>query len=142
MKKILNFVDRSVEIIIALLFVVMIIAGSVQVFNRFLFNQSVGWSYELQKFAHIWLIFLAIPLVYKHDSHIGIKVLSKKFSSKWQKGLRIGFDILWLILAIVITYYTISLILQTKFQISPGLNIRMDIPYIGMITGGIYLMII
>jgi TRAP-type C4-dicarboxylate transport system permease small subunit len=129
------------EVLISVIFIAMVIAGGLQVFNRFFLNQSLSWTEEFQKFAHIWLIFFTIPIAYNRGSHIGMKVIFNKFSKSWQKILNISFDILWMVLASVIAYYTIIIMGVTKSQRSAGLNLRMDRVYLGLVIGSLYLLI-
>jgi len=135
-------IDRIMEIIIAALFILMVIVGGLQVFNRFLLNQSLSWSEELQKFCHIWIIFLTIPLAYNRGAHIGMQVLLNKLSPRIQKYFTVFFDLLWLILALAISYYSLVIMGVAKFQSSAGLGIRMDWVYSGLVVGGLYLFLV
>jgi TRAP-type C4-dicarboxylate transport system permease small subunit len=142
MEKIGTKVDRVIEFLIALLFISMVIAGGFQVFNRFILNESLSWSEEFQKFTHIWIIFLTIPVVYNRGGHIGMEFLFNKLSARMQKTLLILFDLLWLTLAISITFYTIVIMNVARFQTSAGLGIRMDLIYSGLVIGSLYLLFI
>jgi TRAP-type C4-dicarboxylate transport system permease small subunit len=139
LEKIGKQTDRIMEFLIAALFILMVCVGGLQVFNRFILNQSLSWSEELQKFSHIWLVFLTIPVAYNRGSHIGIQILFNKFSPRLQKLFSILFDLLWSALAIAIAYYSIIIMGVAKFQTSAGLGIRMDWVYFGMVIGGVYL---
>ena len=141
MDRFFNIIDRIMEILISVIFIAMVIAGGLQVFNRFFLNQSLSWTEEFQKFAHIWLIFFTIPIAYNRGSHIGMKVIFNRFSKSWQKILNISFDILWMVLATIIAYYTVIIMGVTKTQRSAGLNLRMDWVYLGLVVGSVYLFI-
>ena len=142
MEKIGKQIDRIMEFLIAALFILMVIAGGLQVFNRFLLNQSLSWSEEFQKFCHIWLVFITIPVAYNRGSHIGMQGLFNKFSPRIQKYFSVLFDLLWFALAIAIAYYSIVIMGVAKFQTSAGLGIRMDWIYSGLVVGGVYLLIV
>jgi len=142
LEKIGKQTDRIMEFLIAALFILMVCVGGLQVFNRFLLNQSLSWSEEFQKFSHIWIIFLTIPVAYNRGSHIGIQFLFNKFSPSIQKIFSIFFDLLWTTLAIAIAYYSFVIMGVAKFQTSAGLGIRMDWIYFGMVVGGIYLLFV
>jgi len=142
LNKVFKYIDRTVEITVVIIFILLVIVGSMQVFNRFVLNQSLSWSEELQKYAHIWLVFLTIPIAYRRGSHLGMQVLTKKFSLKIQHALAIFNYILWLILAALLMYYTTVIMKVTRFQSSPGLGIRMDYIYLGLLLGSTYLFIV
>jgi len=142
LEKIGKQIDRVMEFFIAALFILMVVVGGLQVFNRFFLNQSLSWSEEFQKFSHIWIIFLTIPVAYNQGSHIGINLLLNKFSPTVQKIFSIFFDLLWSVLAIAIAYYSFVIMSVAKFQTSAGLGVRMNWVYFGMAVGGIYLLFV
>jgi len=142
LKKIFKILDQFIEISVVLIFILMVIVGGLQVFNRFIMNQSLSWGEEFQKFAHIWLIFLTIPIAYQRGAHIGMQVLFNKFSVSIQKILTFCFNLIWLTLAFIIVRYTIVIMKVTATQTSAGLGIQMSYVYSGMVIGGIYLLIL
>lgn len=141
-KKVFSYLDRSIEFMIFIIFVLMVIVGGLQVFNRFVLNQSLSWSEEFQKFAHIWLIFFTIPVGYNRGSHIGMNILVGRFSPKIQQTLILISDLLWLGLAGAIVSYTTVIMRVAKNQTSPGLGVRMDLVYLSLAVGGTYLAIV
>lgn len=140
-QKTLTVLDRSVEALIVIIFIVMTIVGGMQVFNRFVLNQSLSWSEEFQKFSHIWLIYLTIAVGYNRGAHIGMRLLAGRLPQKIQDMLVILTDFLWLLFAGALIIYTRVIMGVAKFQTSPGLGIRMDWVYLGLLVGGGYLMI-
>ena len=142
LKKTFSYLDRSVEFCIFVIFVAMVIVGGMQVFNRFVLNQSLSWSEEFQKFSHIWLIFFTIPVGYNRGSHIGMNMLVDKFPPKVQKLMILIADALWLGLAVAIVTYTNVIMRVARRQTSPGLGVRMDLMYLGLFIGGVYLAIV
>lgn len=142
LKKIFKILDQTFEISVVLIFILMVIVGGLQVFNRFILNQSLSWGEEFQKFAHIWLIFLTIPIAYQRGAHIGMQVLFNKFPVLIQKILTFCFNLIWLTLAFVIVRYTIVIMKVTATQTSAGLGIQMSYVYSGLVIGGIYLLIL
>ena len=142
LKKSLSLLDRSVEIVIVVIFAAMVIVGGMQVFNRSLLNESLSWSEEFQKYAHIWLIFLAIPVGYRRGAHIGMSMFARKFPINVQFALTMLTDLLWLVFAGAIIIYTTVIMHAAKGQLSAGLGLRMDRVYLGLLLGGAYLAIV
>jgi TRAP-type C4-dicarboxylate transport system permease small subunit len=139
LQKALSCLDRFFEIAIFLIFLVIGVVGGLQVFNRFVLNQSLSWSEEMQIYGHIWLIFLTIPVAYKRGSHIGMNILTSKFSIKTQEILSLVTDFMWLGLAGAVVYYATVIMRVAKNQTSPGLGLRMDFMYLSLVIGGAYL---
>ena len=138
-KKLFVHIDRSVELFIAIIFLLMVLAGGLQVFNRFVLNQSLSWSEEFQIYAHIWLIFLTIPVAYNRGAHIGMMILFNKFPLRAQLILSVITDMLWLALAGAILLYTDVILAVAKNQYSAGLGLRMDRVYLGLMLSAGYL---
>ncbi len=141
-KRSLAYIDRGMELLIAIIFLLMVLTGGLQVFNRFVLNQSLSWSEELQIYSHIWLIFLTIPVAYNRGAHIGMMILFNKFPPVVQLILSVITDMLWLALAGALLLYTNVILAVAKNQYSAGLGLRMDRIYFGMMIGASYLALI
>lgn len=139
MRRFFTSVDRAVEALVLVIFVVMVVVGGMQVFNRYVLNKSLSWSEEFQKFTHVWLVYLAIPIGYRRGSHIGMDVIRRLFPEKLQTILEVLTNLLWLLLAGVMVYYTLVVMAVARRQTSPGMGIRMDYAYLGLVIGGAYL---
>jgi TRAP-type C4-dicarboxylate transport system permease small subunit len=136
-----KYLDKGMEMLVIFIFILMVIVGGMQVFNRFVLNQSLSWSEEFQKFAHIWIVFLTIPIGYARGSHIGMDMLITRFPAKVQRLLSVFTDILWLGFALSLTVHTYRIMQVAKNQTSPGIGLRMDWVYFGLVAGGVYLCI-
>jgi TRAP-type C4-dicarboxylate transport system permease small subunit len=132
-------VDRGVEYSLFLIFLAFTLVGGLQVFNRFVLGLPLSWSEEFQKFGHIWLVMLAIPVGYRRGAHLGMDMLLRLLPTLAQRGVGLVTEVLWLILALAIGRYTVVVMNVAKFQESPGLGWPMDWVYFGMVIGSIYL---
>ena len=137
----LNPIHKTVAYSIAIIFALMVIVGFLQVTNRYFFNSSLSWSEEFQKFAHIWIICLTIPVAYKNSAHLGMDIIYKKLSVKNQFLFNQLVNILWLLSGVLLAIYSMELITVAKNQSSPGLGISMGWIYSGLFIGNIYLVI-
>jgi len=117
----------------------MVLVGGLQVVSRYLFMNSLSWSEEFQKYMHIWIIFLAIPLAYKRGAHIGMNIVFDRLPVKARYILTLLTDLLWFALGAVMAFYTTDIMRVAKMQTSPGLGIRMDAVYSCILIGGLYL---
>lgn len=137
----MRYIHKIAEAVITLLFVAIVIAGSLQVFNRFVLNVSLSWSEEFQKFAFVWLVFIAIPVAYNRSAHLRVDTFFELFPAALQKLMRWVIDLLWVGLGLSLVAYTWRLMQVTQYQMSPGLGISMSTVYAGMAIGGAYLVI-
>lgn len=132
-------VDRAMEFALFAIFLAFSLVGGLQVFNRFVLGLPLSWSEEFQKFGHVWMVFLAIPIAYRRGAHIGMDAVLVRLPVAVQRTIGFAIEILWLVLALAIGFYTLRLMEVAKFQDSPGLGIRMDHVYVGLVVGSVYL---
>lgn len=137
----MRYINKSVEALITVLFAAIVVVGTLQVFNRFVFNASLSWSEEFQKFAFVWLVFLGIPVAYNRAAHLRVDTFFERFPLSMQRAMQWVIDLLWIGLGISLMMYTWRLMQVTKYQLSPGLGISMSIVYSGMVIGGAYLVL-
>jgi TRAP-type transport system small permease protein len=136
-----KLIDRAVESALVFLLLTMVVVGGLQVFNRFVLNMSLSWSEELQRYAHIWLVFLAVPVAYRRCAHIGMNMLVERFALPVQSALRLSCELLWLGFGLCVAYYATIIMGVAKNQITSGLGITMDWVYLGQVVGSTYLVI-
>jgi TRAP-type C4-dicarboxylate transport system permease small subunit len=132
-------VDRAVEYVVFVIFLAFTLVGGLQVFNRFVLGLPLSWSEEFQKFGHIWLVMLAIPVAYRRGAHLGMDMLLIRLPAGIRRGVGLLTEALWLTLALAIGRYTLAIMQIAKTQDSPGLGLPMDVVYSGMVIGSTYL---
>ena len=132
-------VDRTVEYALFLIFLAFTLVGGLQVFNRFVLGLPLSWSEEFQKFGHIWMVMLAIPVAYRRGAHLGMDMVLRLLPKGLQRGVGLLTEVLWFVLAVAICRYTLVIMQVAKNQESPGLGIPMDRVYFGLVIGSVYL---
>lgn len=137
-----TYLNHAVELAIAALMFLMVAVGGLQVFCRYMLNASLSWSEELQRFSHIWLVFLAIPLGYDRGSHIGMTLLLGNVPPRGRAIIALLGDVLWLVLACAMVFYTARILEVAKHQTSSGLGLPMDWVYCVIVVSGVYLAIL
>lgn len=134
-------IHRLFEIGVITLFAAMVFVASWQVVNRFVVGSSLSWSEEFQRYAHIWLIFFAVPIGYRRGAHIGVDILQNALGARSALILDWIIDLAWLILGVAIVVSTWTLMGVAWRQTSAGIGITMDKVYFGLVIGGMYLII-
>lgn len=132
-------VDRAVEYVLFLFFLAFTLVGGLQVFNRFVLGLPLSWSEEFQKYGHIWMVMLAIPVAYRRGAHLGMDMLLRILPAAAQRGIGLVTEVLWFVLALAIGRYTLVIMQVARSQESPGLGIPMHWVYSGMVLGSAYL---
>jgi len=139
MARAFRMVDRSVEFGLFLIFLVFTLAGGLQVFNRFVLGLPLSWTEEFQKFGHIWMVMLAVPVAYRRGAHLGMDMLLRLLPGRIQRGVGLLTELLWLVLALAIGRYTLVIMGVARTQESPGLGLPMHWVYSGLVLGSIYM---
>lgn len=135
----MRYINTAAQLLLAFLFTAMLVVGAMQVFNRFFLNVSLSWSEEFQKFAFVWLVFIAIPLGYLRNAHLCVDVIVSLFPNGLRSTIAFSIDVLWLLLGIAFVVLTWRLMGVAQYQQSAGLGINMAWVYGGMALGGGYL---
>jgi len=142
LKKVFAWVDRGVEYGVAAIFAAMCAVGLLQVFNRFVLNRSLSWSEEFQIYCHVWIVFLAIPIAYRHGAHLSVDSLRKLFPRRLGLVFDLFIELLWIWFAVALTWLSWKVSEVAKLQSSPGLEMPMSYVYYGMVVGGAYLLLV
>ena len=79
-------------------------SAGLQIVNRFVFRLPLSWSEELQRFVHIWIVILAVPVAYRRGAHIGMNMLPTACPAC--SAARLLQELLWLVLALAIGRYS------------------------------------
>ncbi|MBI1245350.1 MAG: TRAP transporter small permease subunit [Alphaproteobacteria bacterium] len=138
----LHAVDRAMEFALFAIFLAFSLVGGLQVFNRFVLGLPLSWSEEFQKFGHVWMVFIAIPVAYRRGAHIGMDAVLVRMPAAIRRGVELLIEILWLLLALAVCFYTLRLMQVAQFQESPALGWRMDHVYTGLVIGSAYLALV
>ena len=137
--RLIRRIDRGVELALFAIFLAFTIVGGLQVFNRFVLGLPLSWSEEFQKFGHIWMVFLAIPVAYRRGVHIGMDMVYRLLPPSTRRIVGVAIELMWLVMAVAIGWFTTAIMAVARFQESPGLGLRMDWVYSGLVIGSIYL---
>jgi len=142
LKKVLAWIDRAVEYAVALIFAAMCLVGLLQVFNRFVLNQSISWSEEFQIYCHVWIVFLAIPIAYRYGAHMSVESLKNFLPRKIARVFDRFIEMLWIWFAVSLAWLAWRVSEVAKLQSSPGLELPMNYVYYSMVVGGAYLLLV
>ncbi len=142
MSRALDGLDRAVELFIFLIFLAIVLVGAAQVTNRFFFNYSLSWSEEFQRYGQIWIVFLGIPVAYRRGAHIGLDLIPARLGRAGRLVFAVIVELLWIGLALAILVGTVQLMHFLRLQHSPGLGLRMDWVYGGILGGAAYTVLV
>ena len=130
--KVIRWLDKYFEeLLIGFFMLVMTVVIAVQVFMRYVMQDSLSWSEELARYCFIWLVFLGISYAVKLEKHMRIDVLFLVLKNKGKAILGIISNLLFLGFAVfaIVYGYQISSEVLAWGQVSPALNIPVGLVY-------------
>ena len=136
--KVLKFLDENLEKMLCVVFLaLMSIIIVLQVFFRYVLNNSLSWSEELARYLFIWMIYIGISYGVKLDKHICVDAVYTFMPKGIKRGYAIVAYILFLIFAVAIIYYGILVVgMQiTSGQVSPAMGLPMQYVYVAPVVG-------
>lgn len=75
MKRLLTFLDKSLNYLIAAALTSMLLMVFINVVLRYLFDSGLTWSEEMSRFVFVWLVFLGAISALKDKMHLGVDIL-------------------------------------------------------------------
>ena len=78
--RIAGAIDLVVETVAAALLLSTVVIALIQVFCRYVLNNSLSWPEEMAKFAFVWFVFLGAAMVTRRSRHIVIDLVPRSLS--------------------------------------------------------------
>ena len=133
-----KFFDEHLEKIFCVVFLALMSAIIVlQVFFRYVLNNSLSWSEELARYLFIWMIYIGISYGVKLDKHICVDAVYTFMPKSIKRGYAIVAYLLFLAFAVFIVYYGIMVVgMQiSSGQVSPAMGLPMQYVYAAPVVG-------
>lgn len=134
MKKFINVLNKTEEVVLVVMFALMVAIIFIQVVMRKM-NNSLYWSEELGKFLFVWISWLGISIGEKRGEHIKITMLTDRFSPKVQHILNIISEIIVIFICVITVYYGIQLVITQASTHYTGIKISVSWGYLAVVLG-------
>lgn len=127
-------VSRLLAITLVSVFTVTVL---VQVFFRYVLNNSLSWPEELARFMLVWMTFVAAAPALRRGFHVGVDFFLEQFVQiRWLKILVLVFNQLVILgFLVVVFYYGLQQFLNSGDMISPALQISYRWVYLSLPVG-------
>ena len=135
--------DKSLEVVVATSYAVIVVVGFAQVLFRFVFESPLSWSEELVRYVFIWSVFLTAAIGFNLNSHISIDFLTTWYPPRLQRMVAL---VSWgcVILGVVVVFVLGMQLIQSPsvwLQKSPAMEISMTVPYAAIPVGCVVMMV-
>lgn len=135
--KVIYALRKATNWIIMVLFMIMFLIVTTNVFTRKLFNSPIAWAGELSRYTFIGIIFLGAVIAMKEKGHIGMEFIVESFSTKIRDKIVFAMYLLVLFFLAVFVIASIRLVILNVDVKSSAMGLSMAIPYASLPLGGI-----
>ncbi len=136
--KVLKWLDDYFEAVfmVILLFVMSIFIG-LQVFMRYVMQNSLAWSEELSRYMYIYMLYLGISYGVRTNRHLRISVVKNLLKEKEQKLLSLLSDLLFFSFAVIVVINSakVAMLIAKLGQVTASTGMPMYIVYMGVPIG-------
>jgi len=137
-----DFADRITKIMVVLLLAALVGIITWEVICRYVLKIPMVWAEQLASYTMVWLAFMSAAIALRQGAHIGMTLLSSRFSG-WVKKLVTNLShLLILFFLVFLVWWGIVHVADVSSQRSPVVfNISMMWPYLAVPSGAILMII-
>ncbi len=134
MKRVISFLNKVEESLLAFLIISVALFVFVQVILRYVFKIAFPWAEELSRYIAILLTFMGASLGIKHSTHFNMEAVQKLLPESIRALCQVFVSLVGSIFFALIVYLTILNIqkLARFSSLTPTLRIPMYLPYVPM----------
>lgn len=97
-----NVLDRFLFVVTVALFALLVVVVVWQVFSRQVLGSPASWTDESARLSFVWLALFASAFVFGERGHIAMEFLVRRFSSRRQRSMAVGVQVLVLAFAVIV----------------------------------------
>lgn len=125
LRKLDDVVAGIVKLLVVVSFTALIAACVLQVFTRFVLNNSLSWTEELARYAFIWANLAGAAICVRKQSHATVTAITDNLPRKAQVVLKIFVYVILMAICVVLIRYGAQIAYASRLQPSPALKINM-----------------
>lgn len=131
MKKVIAFLQKIENFILASSFIIMTLSAFAQVVNRNLIGAGISWFEELARYCMVYMALLGTEVGLRDGTQIAVTAVIDRFKGVPRQLVAIFGKLVVVVFSAFVFYYSWDPIMkQYKFgQLSAGLEVPMYIPY-------------
>lgn len=117
---------------------VLTVVVTVQVFFRYVLNESLDWGWDVPRLCFIVALLLAIPLALARNLHVGVDLLVEVIGVRWRRLIYRFNAALMAALMLMVAYYAVVLGHATWDQRLPGLDVSVGFFYVALFIAAVH----
>ncbi len=113
---------RAICVVILVEYLILVL---LQVFFRYVLNESLFWAEEAVRFSMVWSVLLGSALVARDRAHIRIDVIENMLPPTARRRLDLVLDLLMILFMIILMVTGLQFAGRSMMQSSPSLDLPM-----------------
>jgi TRAP-type C4-dicarboxylate transport system permease small subunit len=139
--KFFNLLEYFIVAFCSVSFLVMVLVIGLQVFARYLLNDSPAWTESLALFLLTYLVLLGSALGVRKNAHMGLYFVVENLPGKLPAFFEVLVTIIMLSFGATMAYYGYELMQQTAEHLVPTLGLSKAWSYFPVVLGGILIVL-
>lgn len=122
-----SILTRPEELFSSMALVMMTAITVVQVFNRYVLQNSLDWSEEIARYLFIWAVYVGCSYATQMNRHLEVTVIRNMFGGKIAKPVTIAAYLCTMVFCVCASFWGVKFImfLSSTGQKTPALEIQM-----------------
>ncbi len=141
LQPVLKAFDRAVYAMVFLCIAGFVTLAFLQVFCRFVLNDSLTWSEEMCRYLFVWMVFLGAGVGVLHRRHIIIDIVPNMIPASVKKYYNIVISLLIIAFTLLLMRYGLVFAQRGMRQNSPAMQIPLGYIYAGIILGAFVMLV-
>lgn len=140
LRRVSDTVNKAVSYVGVALFCVLIVACVLQVFFRFVLNNSLAWSEELARYCFIWMHMIGASLLIETRGHATVTAVLDLLHGTIRKIIDIIIELVIFFSGVIMLYAGTNLAMSTRNNLSTAMSVPMWVINSSVAVGGLLLM--
>jgi TRAP-type C4-dicarboxylate transport system permease small subunit len=134
----LSAVDTVSSWIVMAAMAILTVVVTVQVFFRYVLNESLDWGWDVPRLCFIVTVLLAIPLALARNAHVGVDMVVELLGLRPRRLIYRANAVLMAALMLLVAYYAVVLAHATWDQRLPGLDLSVGFFYVALFIAAVH----
>ncbi len=131
-------VDVLSSWIVMVAMAVLTVVVTLQVFFRYVLNESLDWGWDVPRLCFIVAVLLAIPLALARNLHVGVELVVEHLPRGPRRLVYRVNAALMAALLLLVAYYAVVLGRATWDQRLPGLDVSVGYFYVALFVAAVH----
>jgi TRAP-type C4-dicarboxylate transport system permease small subunit len=131
---------RLLELIAGLLIGAITVLVTVQVFARYVLNNTPPWSEELCRYLFVWVSFLGACVATRRAAHLGVDSLVSRLPTGAREVLRHAVSVLIVVFTGLLVWQGAALVPAMASQRSPSMAISLQYVFVAIPIAGVIML--